>query len=201
MTRQAQVGAFAITALLLLFGVFYVITDFATRHTGYRIGVHFRSAAGVTPGAQVYFSGVDIGSVESIQLLPDNTVDMILAVSRDIDIPAASRFLIQAPLTGSPDVVIVPPHAPPPLPLLPREVLPVAEQPQGINGTSIWGASFRGIYDLADLDASLFIVAPGQSGNVFRGHARDMLTRWRDGAVIRLEPISGPGKENARLLP
>ncbi|MBV9015387.1 MAG: hypothetical protein JO058_06995, partial [Alphaproteobacteria bacterium] len=62
MTRQAQVGAFAITALLLLFGVFYVITDFATRHTGYRVGVHFRSAAGVTPGAQVYFSGVDIGS-------------------------------------------------------------------------------------------------------------------------------------------
>ncbi len=100
MTRQAQVGAFAIVALLLLFGIFYVITDFGTRHTGYRVGVHFQSAAGVTPGALVYFSGVNVGSVDSIELLPDNTVDVILAINRDIDIPAASRFLIQAPLTG-----------------------------------------------------------------------------------------------------
>ena len=68
MTRQAQVGAFAIVALLLLFGIFYVITDFGTRHTGYRVGVHFRSAAGLTPGALVYFSGVNVGSVDSIVL-------------------------------------------------------------------------------------------------------------------------------------
>ncbi len=152
MTRQAQVGAFAIAALLLLFGVFYVITDFATRHTGYRVGIHFRSAAGVTPGAQVYFSGVDVGSVESIQLLPDNSVDVILAVSHDVDIPAASRFLIQAPLTGSPSVVIVPPRAPPPLPVLPREVLPVAQQPQGVNGTSIADLLAQGEGELKRFD-------------------------------------------------
>ncbi len=115
MTRQAQVGAFAIVALLLLFGIFYVITDFGTRHTGYRIGVHFQSAAGLTPGALVYFSGVGVGSVDSIVLLPDNTVDVILAVNRDIDMPAASRFLIQAPLTGSPSLVIVPPRQKPPV--------------------------------------------------------------------------------------
>ncbi|MGA8535263.1 MAG: MlaD family protein, partial [Candidatus Tumulicola sp.] len=138
MTRQAQVGAFAIVALLLLFGVFYVITDFGTRHTGYRVGVHFRSAAGLTPGALVYFSGVGIGSVDSIALLPDNTVDVILAVNRDIDIPAASNFLIQAPLTGSPNVLIVPPaEARPPVALLPRQVLPVAQQPQGANTATI----------------------------------------------------------------
>ncbi len=61
MTKQAQVGAFAIFALLLLFGVFYLITDFGTRHTGYRVGVHFQSAAGLTSGALVYFSGVERG--------------------------------------------------------------------------------------------------------------------------------------------
>jgi ABC-type transporter Mla subunit MlaD len=138
MTRQAQVGAFAIVALLLLFGVFYVITDFGTRHTGYRVGVHFRSAAGLTPGAIVYFSGVNVGSVDSIGLLPDNTVDVILAVNRDIDIPAASKFLIQAPLTGSPNVLIVPPTAERvPVALLPRQVLPVDQQPQGTNSATI----------------------------------------------------------------
>ncbi|HMF29629.1 MAG TPA: MlaD family protein [Candidatus Cybelea sp.] len=137
MTRQAQVGAFAIVALLLLFGVFYVITDFGTRHTGYRIGVHFQSAAGITPGAQVYFSGVDVGSVDSVELLADNTVDVVLAINHNIDIPAASKFLIQAPLTGSPVMVILPPREKPPLPLLPRQVLPIAEQPQGVNGASV----------------------------------------------------------------
>jgi ABC-type transporter Mla subunit MlaD len=137
MTRQAQVGAFTIVALLLLFGIFYVITDFATRHTGYRVGVHFQSAAGVTPGALVYFSGVDVGSVDSIELLPDNTVDVILAINRDIDIPAESRFLIAAPLTGSPSVVIVPPRRKPPVALLPRQVLPIAQQPHGTNTATI----------------------------------------------------------------
>ena len=71
MTRQAQVGAFTLVALLFLFGVFYVITDFGTRHTGYRVGVHFESAAGLTSGALVYFSGVNVGSVDSITLLPE----------------------------------------------------------------------------------------------------------------------------------
>jgi ABC-type transporter Mla subunit MlaD len=137
MTRQAQVGAFAIVALLLLFGIFYVITDFGTRHTGYRVGVHFQSAAGLTPGAQVYFSGVDIGSVDSVELLADNTVDVILAINHNVDIPAASKFLIQAPLTGSPSVIILPPREKPPVALLPRQVLPVAEQPQGVNGASV----------------------------------------------------------------
>jgi phospholipid/cholesterol/gamma-HCH transport system substrate-binding protein len=137
MTRQAQVGAFAILALLLLFGVFYVITDFGTRHTGYRIGVHFPSAAGVTSGAQVYFSGVNVGTVDSVELLADNTVDLILAINHGVDIPAASTFLIEAPLTGSPGVVIIPPRKKPPLPLLPRQVLPIAEQPQGRTGASI----------------------------------------------------------------
>ncbi len=138
MSKQAQVGAFAIVALLLLFGVFYVITDFGTRQTGYRVGIHFQSAAGLTPGALVYFSGVNVGSVDSIQLLPDNTVDVILAVNRDIDIPLASRFLIQAPLTGTPNVIIVPPRpSAEPGPLLARTVLPVDRQPQGTNSATI----------------------------------------------------------------
>ena len=137
MTRQAQVGAFALLALLALFGIFYFITNLGTRSTGYRIGVHFESAAGLTRGALVYFSGVNVGSVDDITLLPDNTVDVILAVNRDIDVPSASKFLIQAPLTGSPNVLIVPPPARPGLALLPRQVLPVDQQPQGSNTATI----------------------------------------------------------------
>ncbi len=66
MSRQAQLGLFAIIALVLLFGIFYVITDFGTRHSGYRIGVHFASAAGLPTGAQVFFSGVTVGTVDQV---------------------------------------------------------------------------------------------------------------------------------------
>ncbi|MGA7356940.1 MAG: MlaD family protein [Candidatus Cybelea sp.] len=158
MTRQAQVGAFAIVALLLLFGVFYVVTDFGTRHTGYRVGVHFGSAAGLTPGALVYFSGVSIGSVDSIVLLPDNTVDVILAVNRDVDIPAASRFLITAPLTGSPSLTIVPPREKPPLPLLPRQVLPIADQPKGSNTATIADLLEQGQGELKRFDSVMGLI-------------------------------------------
>ena len=158
MSRQAQVGAFALLALLLLFGVFYVITDFGTRHTGYRVGIHFVSAAGLHSGALVYFSGVTVGTVDTITLLPDNTVDVILAINRDVDIPLASRFLIQAPLTGDPNLIIVPPRpvpGAPPLPMIAREVLPIEEQPQGTNTATIADLLEQGQGEVVKLDAML----------------------------------------------
>ncbi len=138
MNRQAQVGAFAIVALLLLFGIFYVITDFGTRHTGYQIGVRFNNAAGLTSGALVYFSGVNVGSVADLRLLPDNTVDVILAVANNVDIPATSRFIIQAPLAGTPNVLVVPPApSKPTTALLPRQVLPLDQQPEGSSAATV----------------------------------------------------------------
>jgi ABC-type transporter Mla subunit MlaD len=158
MSRQAQVGAFALLALLLLFGVFYVITDFGTRHTGYRVGIHFVGAAGLHSGALVYFSGVTVGTVDTITLLPDNTVDVILAVNRDVDIPQASQFLIQAPLTGDPNLIIVPPRpvpGAPPLPHLAREVLPIEQQPKGTNTATIADLLEQGQGEVVKLDAML----------------------------------------------
>ena len=54
--------------------------------------------------------------------------------------------------------------------------------------TSVHGPGYRGVYDLADLDGSLFMAAPGQSGNIISKHATDLLQRWRDGASIQLSP-------------
>lgn len=48
------------------------------------------------------------------------------------------------------------------------------------------GAGFRAIYDLADLDRSLFIATPGQSGHRLSPHYRDLLERWRDGKYVTL---------------
>jgi penicillin amidase len=66
---------------------------------------------------------------------------------------------------------------------------------------SVHGASFRGVYDLADLDRSLFMVTPGQSGNPFSPHARDFVLRWRDGATITLGPTAVRITGTVRLVP
>ena len=62
----------------------------------------------------------------------------------------------------------------------------------GAAFAAVHGPGFRGVYDLADLDRSRFITAPGESGNPLSPHARDMLQRWRDGGSVTLEaPVSG----------
>jgi penicillin amidase len=66
---------------------------------------------------------------------------------------------------------------------------------------SVHGAAYRAVYDLADLDHSLFMVTPGQSGNPFSSHARDFLLRWRDGATITLGPAAASIGGTVRLTP
>ena len=73
--------------------------------------------------------------------------------------------------------------------------------PQRGTFNSIHGPSFRGVYDLADLDRSLFVVTPGQSGNPLSTHARDFLVRWRDGETIMLGPTATTVTASIRLLP
>jgi penicillin amidase len=66
---------------------------------------------------------------------------------------------------------------------------------------SVHGAEYRGVYDLADLDRSLFMLAPGQSGNLLSRHAGDFLTRWRDGATITLGATPDATTATIRLTP
>ncbi len=61
----------------------------------------------------------------------------------------------------------------------------------------VHGPGYRGVYDLADLDRSLFIVAPGQSGNPLSRHAGDLLQRWRDGQSVTLG--AAPAEISARV--
>ncbi|MBM3582863.1 MAG: penicillin acylase family protein [Alphaproteobacteria bacterium] len=55
---------------------------------------------------------------------------------------------------------------------------------------SAFGAGFRAVYDLADLDASRFVIAVGQSGNPFSEHYTDLADAWlaHDLFTIPAEP-------------
>ncbi len=58
--------------------------------------------------------------------------------------------------------------------------------PRALDWESVHGPGYRGVYDLADLDRSLFMVAPGQSGNPWSRDAASLLQRWRDGQSVPL---------------
>ncbi len=66
---------------------------------------------------------------------------------------------------------------------------------------SVHGASFRGAYDLATLDHSLFVVTPGQSGNPLSIFSRNFVRRWRDGETITLGPEPAKITANIRMVP
>ena len=137
MTKRAQVGLFTIIAALAIFGIFYVLNDIGTRSRGYKIGVHFRSANGLHQAAYVYLSGVPIGAVDRVILQPDYSVDVVMAIKPEYDIPVGSKYLIQAPLTGEPNVIIAPPKdVNEQTPKLARVLLPIDQQPSGTNPTT-----------------------------------------------------------------
>jgi penicillin amidase len=48
------------------------------------------------------------------------------------------------------------------------------------------GTGYRGIYDLANPDASRFIIATGESGHIFSRHYGDMTPLWNEGRSITL---------------
>ena len=50
----------------------------------------------------------------------------------------------------------------------------------------VHGAGYRAVYNLDDLDSSLFVVAPGQSGHPLSAHWRDLAPLWAEGRHVRL---------------
>jgi penicillin amidase len=57
---------------------------------------------------------------------------------------------------------------------------------RGGSFDSIHGAAYRGVYDLADLDRSVFVVSPGQSGNILSPLAWNFMQRWAEGGTVLL---------------
>jgi penicillin amidase len=51
---------------------------------------------------------------------------------------------------------------------------------------AIHGSGYRAIYDLADLDNSLYVICTGQSGNLFSRFYDDQIALWAGGAYYRI---------------
>jgi penicillin amidase len=65
----------------------------------------------------------------------------------------------------------------------------------------IHGAGLRAVYDLADLDGSRFMIAPGQSGNPLSRNYRDLIAPWASGETLTLGPVNGQNHSRLVLEP
>ena len=65
----------------------------------------------------------------------------------------------------------------------------------------IHGAGLRAVYDLADLDRSRFMIAPGQSGNPLSRNYRDLIEPWIAGKSFTLGPVTGDSSTRLLLQP
>jgi len=54
------------------------------------------------------------------------------------------------------------------------------------------GGGYRGLYDLADLDKSRFMITTGESGHIFSPHYGDLVALWND---VKSIPIAGTEDE------
>ncbi|MDA0675316.1 MAG: penicillin acylase family protein [Proteobacteria bacterium] len=63
---------------------------------------------------------------------------------------------------------------------------------------NVHGPGFRAVYDLADLDASRFIIATGQAGNPLSPHYQNLMERWRNGAAVSLGGTLDDRRASAR---
>lgn len=180
MSRPAQLGLIAlIIALVVAAGIYAAVKSRSTG--GYRMGVRFRTAAGLAPGGLVFFNGVNIGNVRRVKILPDTTVEVILNIFHASDIPKNAQFSIQSTFTGSPTIYIAVPrqrvartHPPTPVPasdLLPKRVLAVQEQPIGTTPLSIEDVMGEG-KALGDR-AQRILAAARPYGSRLIGHLQD----------------------------
>ncbi len=63
---------------------------------------------------------------------------------------------------------------------------------------SVHAAGLRFVVDLRNPDAARYIIAGGQSGNLFSPHYDDLIPLWRDGEFVS---IVGPIETVLELVP
>lgn len=82
--QNLRLGIFVIVSLLLLILAFYLIGSKRNLFgSTFRIRAEFKTVNGLTAGNNVRFSGINVGTVESVRLCSDSAVEVILVIETD----------------------------------------------------------------------------------------------------------------------
>jgi phospholipid/cholesterol/gamma-HCH transport system substrate-binding protein len=81
--NDMKLGIFLIAGLLVLVFALYMIGKDQSMFTGnFKLRARFRDVAGLTPGNNVRYSGIQNGTVKSISILDDTTIEVTMSIDK-----------------------------------------------------------------------------------------------------------------------
>jgi phospholipid/cholesterol/gamma-HCH transport system substrate-binding protein len=85
-SHRIKLGFFVITSLsLLIAGLYLIGKNKNIWGKTYTLTAHFGNVGGLQPGNNVRYSGIDIGTVDGIEIINDTTIEVILLIDRKME--------------------------------------------------------------------------------------------------------------------
>jgi phospholipid/cholesterol/gamma-HCH transport system substrate-binding protein len=80
-----KLGLFAVTALVLAVGAIYYVGKQKNKFGSvYRLSALFNSVSGLKIGSNVRFAGIDVGTVDDIELVTDTSVKVDMVIQKNV---------------------------------------------------------------------------------------------------------------------
>jgi len=132
--REVQVGIFVLVGIVAVLAVLFILTDPGTFRGRYNVSTVVRDAAGIRLRDPVQLTGVNIGRVSDLKLVPGG-VKMSLEIDGKYTFPRDSRVRLTAKgLLGEIVADVLPGRST--RPAGNGDVLASADQDQGLSGTA-----------------------------------------------------------------
>lgn len=84
-SKNIRLGIFVLAGTVFLIAVLYLIgNNHNLFGNTFRISAEFYNVNGLMPGNNVRFSGIDVGTVESVEIVSDSSVMVVMVIEQDI---------------------------------------------------------------------------------------------------------------------
>jgi phospholipid/cholesterol/gamma-HCH transport system substrate-binding protein len=84
-SKNIRLGVFVFMGTVLLIASLYLIGNTQNLFGNtFRISAEFYNVNGLMPGHNVRFSGIDVGTVESVQIVSDSSVKVVMVIQQDM---------------------------------------------------------------------------------------------------------------------
>src|SRR5690349_12707063 len=84
-SKNIRLGVFVLLGTILLIAALYLIgNNHNLFGNTFRISAEFYNVNGLMPGNNVRFSGIDVGTVESVEIVSDSSVRVVMVIEQDI---------------------------------------------------------------------------------------------------------------------
>src|SRR5438105_1158057 len=85
LTRNIRLGSFVIGGLLLLISSLYMVGSKRNLfNSTIKVNVTFRNVNGLVAGNNVRFSGIDVGTVSSVEIASDTVIHVVLVIDKNV---------------------------------------------------------------------------------------------------------------------